>query len=719
MKTLTKIFLVLFPMFLAGILISQDDDENLPNPAQDKDYKIMFFEPKDLSRDAFLMSVRTESPDLFINELSQKKWAVRLEVTKYPKKRKRSTGEELQPRKQIVYADIYSSYIKRDHDDPKQVNFEVGVYSKLDQGDATIFLYSVDGRNEMLVDTFIAEIPERNADPGRQPVIEVVTPGAGAKGDIISVVGRNFGSDIDNIVVYLGEKLEDSPEGFKELYERKPLYLSPPNEEKKQELRFHIPTRTALSSTFLYRKKHHFKVIVAGRPTGLKELVILSDNWKFWIASLSIFIIILMYFGLAYILKKFNFWDMILIDKTTNTYSLSRFQALIWTVVLLGSYFYIAISNGLLLGNGTIPDFNPSLIGLLSISYVGMIGANGLGNKKPKNEIISVPPQLSNLFSSGGSIDLARLQLFGFTVIGVLIYLYNLVNTNPLNGLPDLPTTLLGLMGVSQSGYLGGKVIGDKVSVNMVRPLYVPARMEGIQLKFLGIGFTKNTKIMLDEIVQPIETNFVSGTALSVNLPPLYGLGMKKVTLIPGDSSSIVIDDCFEVISVEPNEVPANAGCTLLISISKIDENYKAIIHGDSEEEYEAFELRNTNQGVEIDLPPMLPGMKWLTFVHLETEKEIDIEDAFYVYPMDDSFLDPDAGPPEDWDDDWGEEDDDDEPSDEGGSGGGSTISFDEAPVPVETVEIVRPVKGNTEAAGRRKSPSSATFNVTEFTINP
>ena len=686
MKRKYLFLLVLF--FLPLILLCQDLETSLPTEVL-QDYKITFFEPKDLSRDVFLVSVKTTKPSVFINELKEKKWAIRLEVTKI-KKRK---PELIESKQVTIYTDILTHFIRQNLDDPNQVMFEVEVYSKLEKTEANVHLIRVD-RKEEIIDSYTTNIPERFSDPEKQPLISSIRPAAGKKGDTITVIGSNFGTDIDNILVYFGENTEE--EGFIELFERKPLSLSAPDEEKKQELRFHIPTRIKFQNQFAYRKKLYFKITVGGRPTGLHEIIVLSDNWKLWIGLFSLLMLFLLYLGLAYILKKFNFWNMILIDKTTNTYSLSRFQAMLWTVVLLGGYFYIAISNGLLLGNGTIPDFNPSLIGLLSISYIGMIGASGVGNKKPKNEIIETPPSLSNLFTSGGSIDIARLQLFGFTIVGVIIYLYNLITTNPLNGLPDIPTTLLGLMGVSQTGYLGGKVIGDKTVVNMVKPFYVPAKQEGVSIQLIGAGFVKNSKILIDEISEPLETTFVSSTILKVELPPLYTLGKKNLTILPNDSTSIQIENCFEVIAIEPNEVPANAGCVISVSILGLDDNFKLTVYGDSEEEYECVSIKNTNFGVEVELPPMLTGWKWFSFLNEQTNKTIEIANAIHVYPIDDSFIDSDVEPPEGW------EDEQDMPSSE--ESGGETISFD-----VKTPET------ETKTSSRKKKP----FNVTEFTINP
>jgi prepilin signal peptidase PulO-like enzyme (type II secretory pathway) len=190
--------------------------------------------------------------------------------------------------------------------------------------------------------------------------------------------------------------------------------------------------------------------------------------------------------SVAWILGKWNIMPNILLDVETNTYSLSRFQAFAWTVVLLGSYFYIAICTGLVLRDGVIPDFNPSLIGLMSISYTGLISSHFLGKKNPKNEIKGQPPELSNLFATNGNIDISRLQLLCFTIVAIAVYLYNLIISNTLSGLPDIPPTLHGLLLTSQGSYIGGKLFGDKIAVNRIFPNLFSNTEKEIEFNMVG-----------------------------------------------------------------------------------------------------------------------------------------------------------------------------------------------------------------------------------------
>lgn len=170
---------------------------------------------------------------------------------------------------------------------------------------------------------------------------------------------------------------------------------------------------------------------------------------------------------LAYFSKKINFFPDIFLDPETNSYSLANFQSFMWTIVLMGSYFYIAVCQGLILGNPELPEFDFSLIGLLGVSYGGMILSNYVDKRKSHLVIRKDKPELRDLiFDPKGGIDMARMQLFGFNLVCLLLYIYYLLKANPLNGLPSIPETLHSLLGTSQAGYIGSQAVTQMVGTN-------------------------------------------------------------------------------------------------------------------------------------------------------------------------------------------------------------------------------------------------------------
>ncbi|MGA2331008.1 MAG: hypothetical protein ABSG75_04550 [Syntrophales bacterium] len=90
---------------------------------------------------------------------------------------------------------------------------------------------------------------------------------------------------------------------------------------------------------------------------------------------------------------------------------------------------------------------------LMGISYGGMLIAQSIGVFISKRDMQRTPPALKGLISEGGVTSISRLQLVCFNITAIAIYLYNLSGPELLaKDLPDMPKTLLGLIGVSQGG---------------------------------------------------------------------------------------------------------------------------------------------------------------------------------------------------------------------------------------------------------------------------
>jgi len=183
----------------------------------------------------------------------------------------------------------------------------------------------------------------------------------------------------------------------------------------------------------------------------------------------------------------------------------------------------------------------------MGVSYFGLLAAQGV--KKPKNDLKDTPLQLSSLFSEGGEVSLSRFQLVGFTITAILVYLYYLFDPQMyINGLPEIPPTLPGLLGISQGGYIGGKMVGEHMAVNNVRPRRIQKGKEDVELTLIGDGFIANTKVLLQDYPQLIDTQLTNRSILSLKLPKLDQTGCKQLVVVPPTGNSFVIDDVFEVV---------------------------------------------------------------------------------------------------------------------------------------------------------------------------
>ena len=191
----------------------------------------------------------------------------------------------------------------------------------------------------------------------------------------------------------------------------------------------------------------------------------------------------------------------------------------------------------------------------MSISYTGFIASHFLNKKNPKNAISDNPPALSDLFMENGVIDITRLQLLLFTVVAVIVYLYNLYLNNTLNGLPDIPATLHGLLVSSQTGYIGGKVFGDKVAVNRILPCQISLSEKVINLHIIGAGFVDGMKVMLEGAhSDPVLIKYSSPSTISCVLPMEKEAGFKNLVIIPPIGSTLVIPSAIELVAGVTND---------------------------------------------------------------------------------------------------------------------------------------------------------------------
>ena len=543
LKKYTTLFLICF--LLPSVAFAQ---AKIKEEAVKSEYSIEYIDSLDLSKGDYRMAIRGDNPDNMLDILKGKSDSI-FQVEIAGVKTQIYPGSVYQERKNLV-------------------EFYLNAYDKIPSGKVKVKLFLDEpSKNNRLLDETIFPMPE-NFEEDKQPLVTGLSPMGGVIGDTITMSGKNFGSNVDKIDIYFYD-LDDSsidmelpadlevsdyqPIEYMQMRAKtSPFYIST-TLDGVQHVNFTIPTTPylkELADKAFFRKSIRLKVFVDGRPSSFMKVTILPKNWNKKVIALAILVT---FVGLAFIsllIGKWNFVPYVLLDKNTNTYSLSRFQAFTWTVVLTGSYFYIAIAFGILLQNGKIPEFNPSLVGLMSISYTGFIASHFLNKKNPKNAISDTPPALSDLFMENGVIDITRLQLLLFTVVAVIVYLYNLYLNNTLNGLPDIPATLHGLLVSSQTGYIGGKVFGDKIAVNRILPRKISISDKTIELHLIGAGFVDGMKLMIEgSPSDPVLVQYSSPSTISCSVPMEKEIGNKNLVIIPPSGSTMVIPNAIEIVA--------------------------------------------------------------------------------------------------------------------------------------------------------------------------
>jgi len=213
----------------------------------------------------------------------------------------------------------------------------------------------------------------------------------------------------------------------------------------------------------------------------------------------------------------------LLVDRR-NRYSLSRFQIVLWTTLVLPSLYVTFVSNIIWAwGDGTAAtsvNIDWTLVSLMGISVASFVASpmalSVKSNQEPdqaeaeralmrpdngadqiEGKLIkradNAPPKISDLFlgeevGNAGALDIPRLQMLGLTVIVWVAYGLELAsiaifrNVQTVTDFPTFSGTLLTLVMVSHGGYITGKLIpnSQKPKENVAADL---ARLNGITMR--------------------------------------------------------------------------------------------------------------------------------------------------------------------------------------------------------------------------------------------
>jgi hypothetical protein len=168
----------------------------------------------------------------------------------------------------------------------------------------------------------------------------------------------------------------------------------------------------------------------------------------------------------------------ILIDGR-GRYSLTHFQIVLWTIVILSSALGVLISQGFDPTNFVLP---PQLLGLMGISAASAVLATGVKGAKDApgstanvaragsftlgdGTTTTITPHIAQIWleEEGDQADkvvsITKYQNFIFTLV-ILVFYVTIAWT--AGGLPQLPDNVVWLIGISHAGYVGGKIPDKK-----------------------------------------------------------------------------------------------------------------------------------------------------------------------------------------------------------------------------------------------------------------
>jgi hypothetical protein len=165
----------------------------------------------------------------------------------------------------------------------------------------------------------------------------------------------------------------------------------------------------------------------------------------------------------------------LLIDRR-GRYSLTHLQIVLWTIIILSSLIAVFVAT----------NFDPSslrlssqLLGLMGISAGSAVLSTAVKDNKDTSgkaiaragmqvrnianptTTITIKPHFSQIWleeegdTADQVISITKYQNFIFTLVVIAFYI---VAAWRLGGLPELPESIVWLIGISHAGYVGGKI---------------------------------------------------------------------------------------------------------------------------------------------------------------------------------------------------------------------------------------------------------------------
>jgi hypothetical protein len=234
--------------------------------------------------------------------------------------------------------------------------------------------------------------------------------------------------------------------------------------------------------------------------------------------------------------------------------STSKFQLFLWTTVVL--YVYITITARYVFRGAGI-EIDPPC-GTLPTNILTVLGFSGATAAVAKGITVGYlnagrlhkpPAGTGDVFTADdGGPDLNKLQITAWTCVAIVVYLIQFARvfkTIPKHGapgcdVPDIDTTLMVLMGLSQGAYLGKKLVTtDTPRITSVAPVRGPSGTI-ITLQGAAFGDAQNgSAVLIDGQSTPVAATW-SDAQLTFRMPTLqpsgipWAAGPHTVSLIVG-----------------------------------------------------------------------------------------------------------------------------------------------------------------------------------------
>lgn len=223
--------------------------------------------------------------------------------------------------------------------------------------------------------------------------------------------------------------------------------------------------------------------------------------------------------------RKYSPLAAFLIDKSTDSYSLSKFQLFAFSMVSFFGYVYVLLCRTLVQWSFTFPDIPENYPALLAISAGTTAAAAGLNSNRITKGGGPVYPSPADFISTGGLVVAERFQFFVWTLIACLGFVALILMQDPakVTGFPSFPSGLLYVMGVSAGGYLGGKAVRNPGPI--LKKVDVTAAAADLDVTLTGEYLDPKATFRIDNTLQTT-TSPVTGPQ-QPQAPPGYSAELK------------------------------------------------------------------------------------------------------------------------------------------------------------------------------------------------
>jgi hypothetical protein len=203
----------------------------------------------------------------------------------------------------------------------------------------------------------------------------------------------------------------------------------------------------------------------AGSPA---DPAVLTLGWKWAAVGIAVAFLALLYVVVSLLASNWN--PLSLARGTDGPLSTSKFQWLLWLVAVLFVYVALLVIRFKQNNYSAINNIPVNVLIVLGFSTATAVAAKGITVAQLQNGQVDKSQAAGGLFLGDQNYpDIAKTQMLAFTFVAIGIFIATFVhqlNVNPpVTTLPNIDASLLVLMGISQGGYVGKKLVTTSTTV--------------------------------------------------------------------------------------------------------------------------------------------------------------------------------------------------------------------------------------------------------------